>query len=1050
MICVVIASLESGRGRVERAEGVIVVGRDPRCSIVLDERGVSGSHCRFSPMPELPGAYLLEDLASTYGTFVNSARVGRPVVVSGRDVVSVGGSMLMLAPPGHEQAAIARLSAMASPQPQSPAAPETPAAPAQLGAFDAAAPWIQQFEHFDALARAWQDAGRAKGKLLRGSVVPIAEQWLAAGINQSPTPGALHRDFVEQSRNGRLFRLQMLVLFTVLGVLVLGGGVAAFVFRTELIELWAPPTDEPGVESPTDPRDPDLPPPVELAALITAVQAESDPVRRLLLEGSISEVARTQGRPLLSDEVWGLQHSVHATLALEQETVLRGHTGPLTDVEFSPDGVRLASASEDGSARLWDFSAPSPGRVSALRGHIGPVNVVAFSPDGTRLVTGGDGGKIWLWRPTLPEPAATGILLRQHESPVRALAWHPDGKQLVSGDESGAMVLWNTDEPQAPVSTRGAHEAPITALLFDSSEPANVWSASDDRMARQWAIREDGTLSRVRTLADHIGGISALALSDDQRWIATATTSGELLLWPRGTRRSGGNRKKQGGALPAIPLVGHTGPIASLAFTPDGRWLISGGGAGLRMWDLRAKDPSDASIVLPGHSGDVMQMVLAAGNRAVTGATDNAIRVWDLEKSRTVISSSVLDGHTASVRAVAVSSDGLRIASGAEDDTVRVWDAFGSSAGRGGAVLRVGPSAVQDFAVSASDTVLGISAGQTKVWNLSDRGRWRMPRVLRGSEGLSSAGTIDADGDTVAVGTEAGPIYVWSLLDASGVPKVLEGHSGSINGLSFLPDGRLVSISSDRTVRLWDVRESQAATVWSDHADEVVVLAVSPAGDVVFTGGLDGMLMRWNVADGTSTTMLGHEGEILQLRVSPDGTRVASGSADRRAIVWDAAAATSLHVMRGHDEKVLSVAFGRNKKLATGGADGRVLIWDLTSEHPSESPQQLVGHEQSVTGLVFSRDLEVLASASNDETVRLWRLDTGRELVLPGHDGVVAGLTITTDGAHLLSGGFDGTVRVWPLAHSSFIRTICDVVGQSLPEGDAAQALGVPVKDPCL
>ncbi|MBV1859418.1 MAG: FHA domain-containing protein [Nannocystaceae bacterium] len=1046
-----IASLENGRGRVERAEGVIVVGRDARSTVVLDERGVSGSHCRFSPMPELPGAYLLEDLASTYGTFVNSVRVGRPVVVSGRDVVSVGGSMLMLAPPGQEQAAIARLSAMASPQAEAAApAPVAPGATPQLGAFSAGAPWMQQFEHFDELARGWQDSGRPKGKLLRGPIVRIAEQWLAAGINQSPTPGALHRDFVEQSRNGRLFRLQMLVLFVVLGVIVAGGGLAAFVFRADLLELWNGRT----VES-----DPDPPPellgrpevkPVELAALIQAVQAEAASTRRLLLESAVAEVARSQGRPLLSDAVWDLHQSAQNTLAQERETVLRGHIAPVTDVEFSPDGVRVASASEDGTARIWDFSAPSPGRVSTLRGHIGAVNVLAFSPDGTRLVTGGDGGKVWLWDATVAEPAASGILLRAHEARVVSLAWHPDGKRLASGDETGVLVLWDADAPRSPLSTRTAHDDAITSLLFDGSDPPSLWSGSEDRVVRQWALREDGSIARSRTLDEHLGGVTALAVSDDRRWAATATSSGEVLLWPLATRRKRGKKKKRVGFPPPLPLLGHEGMVASLAFTPDGHWLITAGGSGLRMWDLRAKDPGIASVVLPGHSGDVTQMVLAAGNRAVTGATDDTLRVWDLEKSQTAISSAVLDGHVASVRAVAVSKDGLRVASGAEDHTVRVWDAFGASAGRGGAILRVGPTAVQDFGVSNSDRVLGLSTADVKVWTLSDRGRWRMPVILEGASGLLKAGAIDSGGRSVAAGTETGPIYVWSLSDPGRDPTVLEGHAGPVNGLSYLPDGRLVSISSDRSVRVWNVGAPQAVSTWTGHSDEVVALAVSPTGDTVFTGGLDGMLLRWNVADGTSIQMPGHEGEILQIRVSPDGTRVASGSADRKAHVWDAATGKLLHEMRGHKEKVFSVAFGRSKKLATGGADGRVLVWDLTSDQPHESPQALLGHEQSVTALVFSRDLEVLASGSNDKTLRLWRLDSGRELQLPGHDRIVAGLKLTQDGSHLISGGFDGTLRVWPLAHTSFIRTICDVVGQSLPEGEAAAALGVPVQDPCL
>ena len=1045
MIAIVIASLETGRGRIERSQGgVIVVGGDPRCDVVLGGRGVSGSHCRLSPMPELPGAFLLEDLASTYGTFVNSARIGRPVVVSGTDVISVGDAMLMLAQPGQEQAAIQRLSELAAPSREKE--PKAAAAKAPVAAFDPRAPWMQQFEHFDALARSWHDSGRPTSKLLEGATVALAERWLEAGKTQSPAPGALHRDFIERSRNRRAFRLQILVAAVVVGVLVVGGGVAAFFYWSEIESLLVPPQATVVVTEDADDDASVVATPVELPALIDAVAVEPEPERRLLLQTAVAEVARSQGKPLLSDDVWALLRSANETLGERRETVLRGHAARVTDVAFSPDGLKMASASEDGSARLWDFSVPAPGGGSALRGHIGAAHVVAFSPDGTRLATGGDDGKVYLWRLDAPEPATTGVALAGHESSVRVVTWHPDGKRLASGDDAGTIALWSADAPEAPLSSRAAHEGPITALVFDHGETPTLWSGADDRLARRWSLREDGGLAKLRTLDEHEGGVTAVAVSDDDRWAATATTSGEVMLWPLWTPRKRG-RGKGSAALPPIPLEGNQDAVAAVAFTPDGRWLVSGGGGGVRMWNIQVKDPSDSSILMPGHTGDITDMALAAGNRAVTSATDNRVRVWDLEKSQKVLVAEDFEGHRDAVRAVAVSPDGLRIVSGGDDHTVRVWDAFDRSPGRGASVLRVGPSAVQDYAVTESGLVLGVSTDTAKIWALPDRGRWRVPRVLEGGRGSFSAGAFDTAGEHAAVGTETGQIYVWTLAEAA--PVVLEGHAGTINGLAFLPDGRLVSVSSDRSVMLWELDAPQTPTTWNAHGDEVHAVVAAQSGEFVFTGGLDGSLVRWTVADGTALSMPGHEGEVLQLRLSPDGTRLASASADRRARVWDVASGKPELVLRGHDEAVRAVAFGRRRWLATGGADAKILVWDLTSEHPDESPRALVGHEQSVTALSFTRDPEVLASGSNDETVRLWRLDADRQLVLPGHDGVVTGLTLAEDGSLLVSAGFDGTLRAWPLAHTAFTRLVCDVVGESLPPGDAARALGVPVDDPC-
>lgn len=1049
MISVVIVTPETGASRVERFEGVITVGRDPRCNVVLDARGVSGSHCRLSPMGELPGAYLLEDLASTYGTFVNNARVARPVVVSGRDLITVGGHQLLLAPPGHEGAAIARLTTPAVPeQAPAPAAPPPPAV-AQLAAFDARAPWIEQFEHFDALARGWHESGRQRAKLLRGPAVAVAEQWLAAGMRQSPTPGALHRDFIEESRTRGTNRTLGIVFVVSFFVLVIGGLVAAFVFRVEIERMLEPPQivvpDAPReVDDPQAPKNDTL----ELAALFEGIATEPDADRRLLLFAAAAELSQAQGKALLSDDAWSLATSVQGTLAERKEWVLRDHGDPVSTVAFSPDGQRIVSASDDGSARLWDFSRPAPNPPFALRGHIGPVNIAAFSAQGDRIATGGEDGKVWLWNARATDPAGTGVALRKHDSAVRVLAWHPSGRYLVTGDDEGLLVVW--DVSGEPLETsRMAHEAPITALEFDEADPPTLWSGSDDRLARRWKIREDGSLARQRTLDEHIGGVSALATSPGARFVATGTTSGEVMLWPLATktRKRRGKRK----TIIAKPFVlpGCRETVTALRFTPDAKLLVAACGAEPRLWDVEASDPSVTSIVLPGHTGEVLTTEIVAGERLATGASDNSVRVWKLDRAvRGETDQRELVGHDGAVLSVDASPDGLRLVSGGADSTVRVWDPLGGAAGQGGASLRIGVDAVQDVAVSSSGLVLGVSSGQVKLWRLADKARWRTPKALQGVDGIVNAAAFDAQGRTAAVGTEVGTIVVWTVVGPKSEPRVLEGHDGPVNALTFLEDGRLISVSSDRSVRLWDVASGQA-TVWNAHPDEVHTLAVTRSGQYAFTGGLDGTLVRWTLADGASLNMPGHEGEVSSVRISADDRLLATASADRRGRVWDVASGKLMHVLRGHEDPVQAVAFNGAGLLATGSADRRILIWDLESEHPDESPRPLVGHEQSVTALAFSQDPQVLISASNDATVRLWRLDTDRALVLRGHDGVVSALRLSPQGEYAISASFDGTVRAWPLTHESLARHLCDVVGHGLGPGEATAALGITVPNPC-
>src|SRR5688572_28100555 len=150
--------------RVAAFDGAVLVGRDARCDLPLQGRGVSSSHCRLSAMPGLAGAFMVEDLGSTYGTYVNGQRVGKPVIVSERDVITVGSARLVVVGAAGDAAALERL--RAADAPVKPAlSVEAPTPQPGLADFDANAPWPRQFAHFDNLARAWHEAGRARASL---------------------------------------------------------------------------------------------------------------------------------------------------------------------------------------------------------------------------------------------------------------------------------------------------------------------------------------------------------------------------------------------------------------------------------------------------------------------------------------------------------------------------------------------------------------------------------------------------------------------------------------------------------------------------------------------------------------------------------------------------------------------------------------------------------------------------------------------------------------------------------------------------------------------
>ena len=168
----------------------------------------------------------------------------------------------------------------------------------------------------------------------------------------------------------------------------------------------------------------------------------------------------------------------------------------------------------------------------------------------------------------------------------------------------------------------------------------------------------------------------------------------------------------------------------------------------------------------------------------------------------------------------------------------------------------------------------------------------------------------------------------------------ISGHEDAINALAFAPDGRLVTGSEDRTVRVWDLNDLDAQPV-----------------------------------------VLGHEDAIRALAFAPDG-RLVTGSSDKTVRVWDLTQPDAQPVvLRAHAYSINALTFAPDGRLVTGSDDGTVRVWDLND--PDVQPVVLRGHEGSITALAFAPDGR-LVTGSGDRTVRVWDFDLTNQIERAG------------------------------------------------------------------
>jgi WD40 repeat protein len=661
---------------------------------------------------------------------------------------------------------------------------------------------------------------------------------------------------------------------------------------------------------------------------------------------------------------------------------LRGHTAPVFAVAFSPDGSHLATASNDGTVKVWDVTRGT--ELATLRGHRAGVGSVAYSPDGSRIASGSGDGTVKVWDANSGTEITT---LRGHTDSVHCVAYSPDGSRLATGDNQKAKV-WDTKTNAEVVTLRGHTDSVMSVAYSPDGSRIATASGNHDRTVKVWDAKS-GT--EIATLRGHTAQVFSVAFSSDGSYLTSASYDG-VRVWDA----------KNGGEV--LNLGGKGSTVLSVAYSPDGSRIACASDDTVKVWDARS---GTEVLTLRGHSARVNSVVYSPdGSRMATASDDQTVKVWDTNGGREVPS---LQGHAGAVTCVTYSRDGSHIASASSDNTVKVWDA---KSGTEIATLRGHTACVNSVAFSPDGSRLA-SGSEDKMVKVWDAKASTEIATLRGhtAEVLGGVRSVaySPDGSRLA-SASWNSVKVWDAKTGTEV-VTLRGHSH----VAYSPDGsRIASASGGGTVKVWDAKSGTEVMSITLRARTGVVPCVtySPDGSRIISSSDDGVQV-WDARSGIELlTLQGHRGRVPSVASSPDDSRIATASFDNTVKVWDAKSGNDVLTLHGHAAKVYSVAFSPDgTRLASASGDETVKVWDASN---GSEDATLCGHAGLVYSVAYSPDGLRLASASADETVKVWDVKRGTEVAtLRGHTGEVFSVAYSADGSRLVSTDARNKTLVW-------------------------------------
>ena len=456
--------------------------------------------------------------------------------------------------------------------------------------------------------------------------------------------------------------------------------------------------------------------------------------------------------------------------------------------------------------------------------------------------------------------------------------------------------------------------------------------------------------------------------------------------------------------------------IISIAFSPDGEWLVAGDTNGeIHIWQVA---DGQKIFAWKAHDGWIWSVAFNSDREKLASSSeDGTVKVWSVKEQQQLVHNFQLNRNR--IWSVVWHPNGQQIASGGENGTVLIWDLRTHECVQ---TLETNQKSIEPVAFSPDGQVLACGSSTDSAIHILDVNRGECLQTLVGhTNGIWSV-VFSPDGQSLISGSSDTTVRIWDWVTGK-CRRVLQGHQEIIWSVATNQDGSLVaSGSDDHTVRIWDSYTGQCLRTLQGFKSRVWSVAFNLRSPLLASGN-DEAVKLWSVTTGQCLkTFKGCPQLNWSVIFMPNSSQLASSGQDQLVRIWDWQAGTCIQTSQKHPSYVYAISHHPVEPVLASISANTTYVWNLATWGIIST---LEGHGAQIWQVAFSPDGALLATCSFDHTARVWDWRSGSCLnVLQGHSSWTYCLRFSPDGRWLATGSMDKSIRLWDVETGECFKTI--------------------------